>query len=106
MPRINFKTDEIDTIAKVVDRVQQLEGLHLTRDERRSRSDWVMDFCAVQNSDTPLDLQRMLEADDNNFAHDAFGIARHLDRDDSSPTGGQLTGCFLPRFTRKDALAD
>jgi hypothetical protein len=60
-----------------------------------------MDLCAVQNSSTPLDLRRMLDADDFNFAHDLFGIARHLDRRDNSPTGGELLNCFLPRFAVK-----
>jgi bisphosphoglycerate-independent phosphoglycerate mutase (AlkP superfamily) len=76
MPKtISFKTtaEDFDLIAKVADRYQSMERQH-----RRDRMSIVMDFCAVQNSSTPLDLARMLEADDFNFAHDAFGIARHL----------------------------
>lgn len=60
-----------------------------------------MDLCAVQNSSTPLDLSRLLAADDFNFVHDLFGIARHLDRRDDSATRGELTDCFLPRFAIK-----
>jgi len=73
-------------------------------DEPRSMRDWQMDFCAVHANGCPMDLKRLLNADDFNFAHDAFGIARHLDRDDSSPTGGQLLNCFLPRFAAKERL--
>lgn len=104
MPKeITFKTtaEDFELIAKIADRVQQLEALHRDREDRRDLMSIVMDFCALQNSSTPVDLQRLLEADDGNFAHDAFGIARHLDRDT-----GELTDCFLPRFTKKSALAD
>lgn len=41
----------------------------------------------------PLDLQRLLEADDFNFLHDIRGIQRYLD----TSTGG-LRYCFIPRF--------
>lgn len=42
----------------------------------------------------PLRLNDLLGADDFNFAHDIYGIANHIDRDT-----GELTDCFLPRFT-------
>ncbi len=45
----------------------------------------------------PIDLKGLLEADDNNFAHDVFGIRRHLDR---STFPGKLTDCFVPRYAR------
>lgn len=67
----------------------------------RKIMDWQMDFTAVHANGCPLDFGRLNAADDFNFAHDAFGIARHLDRET-----GQLTNCFLPRFAAKcqDAL--
>ena len=55
--------------------------------------DTEMDVCATHANGCPLDLERFHAADAFNFAHDIFGIARHLDRDT-----GELTGCFLPRF--------
>ena len=39
-----------------------------------------------------LDLQRFLDADDIDFAHDLIGIFRHLDR-----TTGMLRNFFCPR---------
>jgi hypothetical protein len=54
--------------------------------------DTEMDIIAANNT-CPLKLCALLEADDPNFAHDVFGIARHLDRQT-----GELTGFFLPRF--------
>ena len=41
-----------------------------------------------------LDLSAMLNADNNNFAHDVFGIYKHFNR-----TTKQLDGCFSPRFS-------
>ena len=41
----------------------------------------------------PLDLQRLLEADDFNFLHDILGIQRHIDT-----STGELRDFFVPRF--------
>jgi hypothetical protein len=68
---------------------------------RRKAVDFEMDITATHASGNPLDLDRLLAADDFNFAHDVFGIERHLDGET-----GELQNYFLPRFTRKDALAD
>lgn len=54
-----------------------------------------MDVIAVHMNGRPLRLEALLAADDFNFAHDVFGIRRHLDRDT-----GELTQCFVPRFSR------
>lgn len=53
-----------------------------------------MDIRACHANGTPLRLEELLRADDGNFGHDVFGIRRYIDR-----TTGQLTDCFLPRFT-------
>ena len=41
----------------------------------------------------PLKLAELLATDNGNFAHDVFGIARHINR-----KTGQLEDCFCPRF--------
>ena len=46
----------------------------------------------------PMDLDRLLLADEFNFSHDIRGIGRHMNRDT-----GRLEGCFLPRFARPSA---
>lgn len=57
-------------------------------------SDAVMDVtCAHQ--DCGLRLDDLPIADDFNFAHDVFGINRHLDHNTL-----KLTDYFLPRFSR------
>ncbi len=58
--------------------------------------DWSMDLTACHCNGTPLDLDKLLAFDDFNFAHDAFGISRHINR-----TTGRLKDCFLPRASRK-----
>lgn len=58
-----------------------------------------MDVTAVHANGCPLRLFDLLEADDFNFAHDIFGIDRHLDRET-----GQLLNCFRPRFCERKAL--
>ncbi len=52
-----------------------------------------MDIEAVHCNGCPLDLNALLVADDFNFAHDVFGIERHIDRNN-----GRLRDFFLPRF--------
>lgn len=51
-----------------------------------------MDITACHANGNRLDLKKLLAADDFNFAHDVFGIARHIDR-----RTGKLTGFFSPR---------
>lgn len=41
----------------------------------------------------PLDLKRLSEFNDGDFAHDLFGIRRHFD-------DGKLHDCFLPRCAK------
>jgi hypothetical protein len=53
-----------------------------------------MDIEACHECGNPLRLQELLDTDDGNFAHDVFGIQRHLDRDT-----GKLKDCFLPRYS-------
>ena len=56
----------------------------------------VMDIESA-HGDIPLRLSALLKADDFNFAHDVFGIRRHMDR---TIFPGVLTDCFVPRYAR------
>lgn len=99
--QINFKVspESLDLIAKVADRFQEMEEFAgVTRRARRERFGIIMDFCANQNSSTPVDLAALLKADNREFVHDAFGIARHINRET-----GELMDCFLPRFVKQGA---
>lgn len=53
-----------------------------------------MDIAATHLNGCPLRLEGLLAADDFNFAHDVWGIRRHLDRET-----GRLQNHFLPRFS-------
>lgn len=53
-----------------------------------------MDITATHLNGCPLRLSELLYADDFNFLHDITGIFNHLDR-----SNGQLSNCFLPRFS-------
>lgn len=54
-----------------------------------------MDLLACHANGNPLDLDKLMAADDFNFAHDVFGIRRHIDR-----TTGELKDCFVPRCSK------
>lgn len=94
---INFKTSKEDAaiIHKIALRAQMLAA---EQDDSCDTISVMMDVSACHANGTPLKLQELMNADDFNFVHDVVGISRHIDRNDSSPTGGQLTGIFLPRF--------
>ncbi len=55
----------------------------------------MMNFTACHANGTPLRLQALLDADDFAFAHDAFGIGRHINK-----RTGKMDNCFLPRFAQ------
>ena len=59
------------------------------------RLDMEMDISACHANGNPLDLQRLLDADDFNFLHDVGGIRGHLNR-----KTGKLTDCFRPRCSK------
>lgn len=62
---------------------------------RRELVDWEMDITATHRNGTPLKLKELCDSDNVNFAHDVFGIMRNIDR-----TTGEITNCFLPRFSQ------
>lgn len=83
---------ENQIILKLAARARAAETKH--GGKARPSMDWVMDFTACHANGNPLRLEALLEANDFNFMHDAFGICRHLDR-----STGELTGFFSPRFS-------
>ena len=73
------------------DIVKRHVALHPTADLMNAE----MDITAA-HINTPLDLNKLLNADDFNFAHDMSGIGAHLNRNT-----GKLENCFLPRCALK-----
>ncbi len=62
---------------------------------KRTETDVEMDLSAV-HARNPLRLEELSRANEFNFAHDIFGIYRHLNRQT-----GELEDFFSPRFTRR-----
>lgn len=93
--KINFKTTpaEFKTINRIVKRAMNLKI------KGYSAMTCDMDITACHCNGNPLDLSRLLEADDFNFAHDILGIRAHINRDT-----GALENCFSPRFSAREAL--
>lgn len=93
---MNFKVSRYDfwLIDRLTDRAMMMNKIHGTE---RKRIDVQMDVIACHANGCPLRLQELLGADDVNFAHDIFGIQRHLDR-----TTGRLTDNFTPRYKQEE----
>ena len=89
---LNLKWDcskeELETILKISFRAHRMN-------KNYRREDASLDVNCCHSNGNPLRLKELLEADDFNFAHDVFGIARHLNRDT-----GKLENHFLPRFSQ------
>lgn len=81
---------ETDTINKIALRATNMRAEYNIENDTLST---MMDIEAVHCNGCPLDLERLLAADDYYFAHDVFGIEQHIDR-----KTGRLNGLFMPRF--------
>lgn len=89
---VNFDemTDQQGELLKAIaDRAQKLSLIDGSKD---AHTDICMDIWATHSNDVKLNINKLLEADDFNFAHDINGIRGHIDR-----TTGKLTKGFLPR---------
>jgi hypothetical protein len=99
MVNFNVSNEDAAVIVEIASRAVQQMRKTLSATNGRVESemlrplDWAMDVTAVHANGCPLRLRELLLADDFNFAHDVFGIRRHLNRDT-----GRLTGFFVPRF--------
>lgn len=87
--------DEFVLISRIASRAV---GVASQAGEPTDKIQFQMDITAAHANGCPLRLVSLLEADDFNFAHDVFGIRRHLNRDT-----GEIENCFLPRFAQPEA---
>lgn len=88
---IQFHLDEADVphVKKILDRAHQMG---LFKDDQTSH---YMDLSACNANGTPLNFEKLAEADDFTLTHDFCGIWRHMDRQT-----GRLAGFFRPRCAR------
>lgn len=89
---LNFKVtkDEAKTIINIAQRAHAM-AKEVGFDYSVMDAD--MDVTACHANGCPLKLSELASADNFNFAHDVFGIRRHINRET-----GELENCFLPRF--------
>jgi hypothetical protein len=88
-----MKTDkrEAKLLTEIVDRAEKLARRF---NQPTVRAAIAIDLVMAHRMQ-PLDLELLLAAADGNFAHDVFGIMRHIDRN-----SGVMRDCFVPRFAR------
>lgn len=93
----NFSANT-DKASKAAERYEQICG----KPRGYRRTNLIMDLTAADgvNGNSPLDWDRLLEADDFNFMHDLGGISRHINRET-----GALENHFRPRSTLKQPAA-
>lgn len=91
---ISFKTTnrDFDLIQKISERAMALGLQGEIRRKPRTRMDVHMDIVVCHANGNPLNLEKLLNADDFNFAHDVCGIRDCLDRET-----GELRNFFSPR---------
>lgn len=82
-----MKSAPDETLISVLNRAERIAKKHRVKINRGSL---IMDLESLPD----LDLERLLSFPDSDFAHDVFGIRRHMDR---KQWPGKLTGCFEPR---------
>ncbi len=98
---ISFRVSDLDRvlIQSIVARAFRDRGLlaclHFVDDgEAVARQTLTMDVTATHANGCPINLARLLDADDVTFGHDLTGIQSHLDR-----RNAKLRGGFAPRMT-------
>lgn len=91
----DLTSEEVDVAEQIASRAVDLYKRHVSGKPIK-KMEFVMDICACHLK-CPLDLFRLLCADDGNFSHDVFGIRKHMNRET-----GELQDCFLPRFAKRE----
>lgn len=91
--KFDVKPYELPVIQDIARRAVSLANKHGVP---YSMMDANMDIAAAHCNGSPLLLVSLRDADDFNFAHDVFGIRRHINRDT-----GKLENCFVPRFSAR-----
>lgn len=95
MVKFDISDDDLKIVVKIVSRACK----HARENGDKIPSlDLQMDLVATHANGCPLRFADLLAADDFNFWHDISGIRAHLDRET-----GNLTRCFLPRFSKRRA---
>lgn len=100
MISFSISSRDRELVEQIAERAERMGAKYRPAGERRKLVDYQMDITATHANGCPLRLRDLLDADDFNFAHDVFGIERHLNRET-----GALENCFLPRYALPEAKA-
>ena len=82
----------------ITDIVKRAAGMSEKHGEQLDSLSLHMDMCCA-HATCPLKLGELLAARDGDFAHDVYGIRRHINR-----TTGELGDAFLPRFALPEGV--
>lgn len=95
MAKVKFNATVADRarIGEIVDRAERMWKAERLQFDRQSVE---MDITACHLNGCPLDLDKLLAAQDGSFGHDVFGIMRFIDR----KTGKINPAKFDPRCSR------
>lgn len=96
--KFNASAGECKVIIALAKRAREMAALNSIDLDHLSIA---MDIEAVHCNCCPLRLVELAAADDFNFAHDVFGIRRHLNRET-----GLLNNHFRPRFAESDTRSE
>lgn len=93
------RKEEFETIVKICERAETMDIVAESVDPKNKRFNLMQD---IENAhkDVGIDLAKLLEADDLNFAHDVIGIQTHMNR-----STGKLEDFFVPRYAKQDVSA-
>lgn len=89
------RKQEFEIIVKICERAEELGIVAPSADPNNKRLNLIMDIDNA-NKDVGLALDKLLEADDLNFAHDVIGIQNHMNR-----STGKLEDFFVPRYAQQ-----
>jgi hypothetical protein len=89
----NATRDEDGKILKVAQRTEKI--LCSCGGVDYPRFQILMDLEACHCNGMPLDFDKLLAFPDFDFAHDVFGIRRHINRET-----GKIEDCFVPRCAK------
>lgn len=96
-PSFHTSRFEHELINKIANRAVALAMEYGTTYEKMTAT---MDVTACHANGCELELQKLLDAPEFDFAHDVFGIRRHIDR-----RTGKLGDCFLPRSAKAEGTS-
>ncbi len=105
----DIPSDKCRTILLIADRVMSLLEPEVLRKVSAevlpdvTHTQLQMNLESVLLTCPNIDLEKTLDFDDFNFAHNLLGILAHLDRTDYP---ADLTHCFLPRCAEYGKIAD